>query len=59
MAGGPIEGGVFECATEPVERAIARGVCDPWVPNESERARLHQIFPDGVCDWSRGDVGKP
>ena len=25
----------------------------------AERARLEQIFPTGVCDYTRGDVGRP
>ena len=59
VAGGPIEGGIFKCVAEPVDAAIARGVYGSWQPSETERARLHQIFPDGVCDWSRGDAGRP
>jgi len=59
VAGGPLEGGIFKCVTEPVDAAIARGVYGSWQPSESERARLRQIFPDGVCDWSRGDAGRP
>jgi len=59
VAGGPIEGGIFKCVTEPVDDAIARGVYGAWQPTEAERASLHEIFPDGVCDWSRGDAGRP
>jgi hypothetical protein len=59
VAGGPIEGGIFKCVTEPVDAAIARGVYGAWQPSDAERARLRQIFPDGVCDWSRGDAGRP
>jgi hypothetical protein len=29
------------------------------VPSVAEQARLEQIFPDGVCDWSQPDVGRP
>jgi hypothetical protein len=43
----------------PVDDAIARGVYGAWTPSDAERARLEEIFPDGVCDWSRGDVGRP
>ena len=59
VAGGPIEGGIFKCVTEPIDDAIARGVYGAWQPSEAERARLHEIFPEGVCDWSRGDAGRP
>jgi hypothetical protein len=59
VAGGPIEGGIFKCALQSVDAAIGAGVYGSWVPSDAERARLVQIFPDGVCDWSRGDVGRP
>jgi hypothetical protein len=29
------------------------------VPSGAERARLQAIFPDGVCDWSQPDQGRP
>jgi hypothetical protein len=59
VAGGPIEGGIFKCALVPVADAIADGVYGAWTPSDAERARLEQIFPGGVCDWDRGDVGRP
>ena len=59
VAGGPIEGGVFKCALKPVATAIADGAHAPWLPNATEVARLQQIFPTGVCDYSRPDVGRP
>jgi hypothetical protein len=59
VAGGPIEGGVFKCATKSVDQAIADGDYGAWVPSAAEEARLEQIFPEGVCDWSQGDVGRP
>jgi hypothetical protein len=59
VAGGPIEGGIFKCALMSVDAAIAAGVYEPWQPSPSERQRLREIFPDGVCDWSQGDVGRP
>ena len=39
--------------------AIARGLYGVWTPTAAERARLEQIFPTGVCDYTRGDVGRP
>lgn len=59
VAGGPIEGGIFKCATQPVDEAIAHGLYEPWQPSDAERARLSEIFQDGVCDWRAGDVGRP
>lgn len=51
VAGGPIEGGVFTCRLQPVERAIAKGLYGSWKPTAEQRARLKQIFPTGVCDY--------
>ncbi|HET9287592.1 MAG TPA: DUF6351 family protein [Gaiella sp.] len=59
VAGGPITGAVFACERQPVERAAAQGLYAPWVPGTSDIARLKQIFPDGVCDYTKGDAGLP
>jgi hypothetical protein len=59
VAGGPIEGGIFKCALESVDEAISKGVYGSWSPSPAERDRLLAIFPEGVCDWSQGDVGRP
>jgi hypothetical protein len=59
VAGGPYEGGVWKCELQSVGRAIRRGVYGDWQPTADERARLEQIFPDGVCDYSKPDVGLP
>ena len=59
VAGGPIRGGVYKCALQPVGEAIARGLYGAWTPSAAERARLEQIFPTGVCDYTRPDQGRP
>jgi hypothetical protein len=59
VSGGPIEGGIFKCALQPVDRAISRGLYAPWMPDAAEVARLREIFPTGVCDYSKPDVGRP
>jgi Tannase-like family of unknown function (DUF6351) len=59
VAGGPIEGGVFKCARKLVSAAIADGTYAPWLPSAAEVTRLEQIFPTGVCDYSKPDVGRP
>ena len=59
VAGGPLRGGVYKCALQPVWLAIVRGLYGGWRPSAAERARLEQIFPTGVCDYSRPDVGRP
>ena len=48
VAGGPIEGGVFKCTVQPVERAVAQGVYGSWEPTAAEVDRLNAIFPSGV-----------
>lgn len=53
VAGGPIEGGVFACPLQPVDRAIARGRYGSWHPTPADTQRLHEIFPSGVCDYGR------
>jgi Tannase-like family of unknown function (DUF6351) len=59
VAGGPLRGGVYKCARQSVDRAISRRLYGSWRPSGAERARLAQIFPTGVCDYSRKDVGRP
>lgn len=59
VAGGPIRGGIFACQRQPVARAAAQGLYGPWVPSTDDIARLQQIFPDGVCDYTKGDAGLP
>jgi hypothetical protein len=59
VAGGPIEGGVFKCHLQPVAAAIDRGLYAPQVPTATQIGRLRAIFPSGVCDYRKGDVGMP
>jgi hypothetical protein len=59
VAGGPIAGNVYKCATKPVATAIDDGTYGSWTPSAAERARLAQIFPTGVCDYTKPDVGRP
>jgi hypothetical protein len=59
VAGGPLRGGVYKCQLRSVGNVIAQGLYGSWTPSPSERARLEQIFPTGVCDYSQPDVGRP
>jgi hypothetical protein len=59
VSGGPIEGSIFKCALKPVATALSDGTYAPWVPSAPEVMRLQQIFPTGVCDYSKPDVGRP
>jgi hypothetical protein len=59
VAGGPIEGGIFKCALKSVSRALHDGTYGSWTPGATDEARLRQIFPTGVCDYTKRDVGRP
>jgi hypothetical protein len=59
VAGGPLRGGVYKCALQPVTDAIAKDLYGDWSPTAAEVARLEAIFPTGVCDYSMPDVGRP
>jgi hypothetical protein len=59
LAGGPITGDVFKCHRMSVEEAIERGVYGDWDPTDEQRQRLEAAFPEGVCDYDRGDAARP
>jgi hypothetical protein len=59
VAGAPIAGTMYRCALKSVHQAVADGVYSPWAPTADEIAQLEQIFPEGVCDYSRPDQARP
>ena len=59
VAGGPFDEQHYKCALQPVSTAIDRGLYGTWRPSQAEKSRLDQIFPTGVCDYRRPDVGRP
>jgi hypothetical protein len=59
VAGGPFDEELYKCKLQPVAAAINRGLYGSWQPSQTETARLRQIFPTGVCDYSKGDEGRP
>ncbi|MFV0316114.1 MAG: DUF6351 family protein [Microthrixaceae bacterium] len=59
IAGGPITNDVYKCALKPVTTAVDDGDYGEWTPSETEVAELEELFPDGVCDWSKRSVGYP
>jgi hypothetical protein len=59
VAGAPIEGGIYKCALKPVEQAVMDGTYAPWTPGAEQIVRLKQIFPGGVCDYSKPDRARP
>lgn len=59
VAGGPIEGGIFKCALKSVDTALNDGTYGHWRPDAYQAARLKEVFPDGVCDYTQPDQGRP
>ena len=59
QAGGPIEGSIFKCALKPLSTALVDGTYGGWVPDSGEIDQLNAIFPQGVCDYSQPDQGRP
>ncbi len=59
VAGGPFDEELYKCALQPVKAAIQRGLYGWWTPSAAELARLQQIYPTGVCDYTKGDQGRP
>lgn len=53
MAGGPLTNDILKCRLKPVDADDYEVVLAP-----AEVERLREIFPDGVCDWSRPGVGQ-
>jgi hypothetical protein len=58
-AGGPITGDVFMCQKTPVAVALTDGTYGARTFTTEQTTRLHAIFPDGVCDYSLPDAGRP
>jgi hypothetical protein len=54
VAGEPFTGDVFKCQLKPLNRSEYESV--PFT--DDQWAQLQQIFPDGVCDWSKPGVGQ-
>jgi hypothetical protein len=53
LAGGPLTSDVLKCALKPVDPT---DYSRPLTARELER--LEQIFPSGVCDFSRRGIGQ-
>jgi hypothetical protein len=53
LAGGPLAADVLKCQLKPVDTADYKV---SFTPNQL--ARLREIFPDGVCDWTKPGVGQ-
>lgn len=57
VAGAPITGIIYKCHLQSVEAAVARGLYGDWQPGNNDIARLKEIFPTGVCDYTQGEGG--
>ena len=51
VAGAPITGDVFKCELQSIDAAIEKGLYGSWEISPTDRERLTEIFPDGVCDY--------
>ena len=58
IAGGDYASAVFKCHLQSVDEALANGVYGP-IDMSAYREELQRIFPGGVCDYTRGDAGRP
>ena len=58
QAGGTWSGDLFKCHTMSVNQAINQGVYGS-VDIRPYQQQLEQIFPQGVCDYSQLDQGRP
>ncbi|MCH7637708.1 MAG: hypothetical protein IIA12_08595 [Proteobacteria bacterium] len=58
VAGDDFAGDIFKCQLQSVDAAIAKGTYEP-ADVVAHRDELHRVFPNGVCDYSLGDVGRP
>ncbi|MRV76052.1 hypothetical protein GJ700_30490 [Duganella sp. FT92W] len=59
VAGDGIRGDLFKCALKPVSAALADGTYGAVTFSAQQQAWLARIFPQGVCDYSQGDAGRP
>lgn len=60
VAGDSFRGDMFKCALKPLDTAFADGTYGQGVAfSEAQKQWLANIFPQGVCDYSQPDQGRP
>jgi len=59
VAGGSVSDDVFKCELKSTSAALGDGTYGEVVFQPAEIASLNAIFPSGVCDYSKPDLGKP
>lgn len=57
-AGAPWEASIFKCYLQSIEQAVSNGVYGD-IDVSTSIELLKATFPDGVCDYRRGDAGRP
>jgi hypothetical protein len=58
VAGDDYAGEIFKCHLQSVNEAVAGGIYKP-IDVSAYREDLARVFPDGVCDYPRGDAARP
>lgn len=58
VAGAPVNGSVFKCHLQSIETAMEEGIYEP-IDMRPYLTSLQRIFPSGVCDYRKGDLGRP
>ena len=58
VSGQPIRNDILKCQKKPVDEALADGTYTSVDFSPEQSARLKEIFPDGVCDYSKPGVGQ-
>jgi hypothetical protein len=59
VAGDSLRGDIFQCALKSVATALDDGTYPASVRfSSAQQAWLRRIFPQGVCDFGKGDVGR-
>lgn len=57
VAGAPLVNDIIKCTLVPVAEAAEAGVYGSELTDD-QIARLEEVFPDGVCDWTQPGVGQ-
>jgi len=58
QAGGTWSGDIFKCQLMPIEQAFEQELYGS-IDMRPYKNLLEKIFPQGVCDYSRSDLGRP
>ncbi len=59
VAGEGISGLTFKCTLQTIDEAKTAGIYGAVSFDATQDTRLREIFPDGVCDYTQPDQGRP